>query len=106
MNNHAQALELIAAHKAAVLADEAMFDGDGNCLDVAGAAATEQSEKQAFIALVDAPCRSSEEVSAKIDYFLNGTIGERSTLIEYLTAYGEDLEDLHRRLLQSLVIKS
>lgn len=101
-----QALELIEAHKLAVAADEAMFDDDGNCIDATGADGTEQSERQAFIALVDAPCHSSEEMAAKVDYFLNGTIGERSTLIEYLTEYGDGSNDLHRRLLQSLVVKS
>jgi len=94
---------LILAHRTAVLAGEAMFADDCRCLSGAGAKATEEVERQAFIALVGAPCLSVENVAAKIDYFVNGTVADRSSLIDYLTEYSDGDFDLTRRLLQSMI---
>src|SRR5690554_3405342 len=98
--------EMIEAHRVAVLADEAMFDADGNCLAADGQSwETQEAEQAAFIALVDAPCLSFQDVAVKVDYFVDGTIGDRSSLIDYLTEYDEGDGGLTRRLLTSLVVK-
>ncbi|MBT1155712.1 hypothetical protein J1C56_08920 [Aminobacter anthyllidis] len=96
-------IELIEAHRAAVTADEAMFDGDGECLDDAGAEATQRAEQKAFLALALAHCRTTSDVTAKVAYFVNGTVGNRSSLIDYLAVYGEGNDDLFAGLLASLV---
>lgn len=106
MPHSSTASSLISAHVAAVQADEAMFDEAGYlCVDGAEAEATQKAEQAAFIAMVDAPCASPYDVAAKVEYFLNGTVGDRSSLIEYLSEYG-DGDDLTPRLLQSLVVAS
>lgn len=91
----------IIVHKAAVLADEAMFDADGNCLDAVAVLDTEAAEALAFKVMVEAPCSSPADIAAKVDYMLNGTVGIRSSLIDYLTEYSGGDSDLTRRLLQS-----
>lgn len=96
-------IELIEAHRAAVTADEAMFGGDGECLDDAGAEATQRAEQKAFLALALAHCRTTSDVTSKVAYFVNGTIGNRSSLIDYLAVYGEEHGDLFASLLASLV---
>jgi len=91
----------IVVHKAAVMADEAMFDDLGKCLDANGVRHTQANEASAFIAMVDAPCVSGADVAVKVDYLINGTVGNRSSLIDYLTEYGDGGDDLTRRLLKS-----
>ncbi|ESZ37548.1 hypothetical protein X733_03325 [Mesorhizobium sp. L2C067A000] len=91
----------IITHKAAVMADEAMFDADGNCLDAVAVLDTEADEAKAFKSMVDAPCSSPADVAAKVEYMLNGAIGNRSSLIDYLAEYSDGDGDLTRRLLRS-----
>lgn len=97
--------ELIEAHRAAVVADEAMFTEDGTCLAEDGSSwVTQAAEEKAFIGLVDCPCRSAGEVALKVDYFVNGTIGDRTSLIGYLTEYDYGEDGLTARLLKSMVV--
>lgn len=93
---------LIETHIAAVNADEAMFDDSGKCIDTPGAMATEQSEREAFIALAEAQCNAAEDVQAKLEYSVNGPIGERSDFITYLTEHGGGDDRLTRQLFTSL----
>ncbi|RWK79622.1 MAG: hypothetical protein EOR51_11970 [Mesorhizobium sp.] len=95
--------ELIEAHRAAVIADEASFDGAGN--DLGNGPETFKVEARAFRALVLAPCRDADEAAAKVHYIVSGTVGERTTLMECLFDYSEldDEADLYKLFLESLV---
>lgn len=101
MHIHRTISEMIAAHCAAALADEAAFDASGSAHDACLAERTGAAEGSAFIELVSAPCLSPEEVQAKLRHFLDGSIGERGTHIECLIDYGDDLLE---RFLRSLAI--
>lgn len=98
--------DFISAHHAAVLVDEASFDADGLLiLDVTVAEKIAADERSAFIEFVSAPCRSPEEVQAKLRYLLDGTVGERSSFLDYLFEYGADVEDgLLTPFLRSLLL--
>ena len=74
----------IEAHRAAVMADEANFDDDGTAVDEAKAKDSGNREAEAFKLLVREQCTSAADVQAKLDYFLNGAIGQRSSLLDYL----------------------
>lgn len=77
-------LHLIEAHRAAVIADEANFDDDGAPIDEAKAADSGTREADAFKLLVREQCTSAADVQVKLSYFLDGTIGQRSSLLDYL----------------------
>lgn len=98
--------KLIEAHRAAVLVDEANFTDDGEAIDDAAALASGELERKAFVRLVDAQCASDDEVQSKLQYFMHGTIGERSDLLVYLDMYDQDEAaealPLSRRLLASM----
>jgi len=100
---HITLTDLIEAHRAAVMADEANFTDDCVPIDEAASQASGNAELEAYIALVDAKCVSAEDVQAKLGYFLNGSVGVRSTLLECLFDYGDDL---HERFLKSLMVAS
>ena len=98
---------LIASHRNAVIADEALFDDDGKPLVARKAVKeSERAEWEAFINLVNARCIKDDDVRAKIDYFVNGTIGIRSSLIEYLIEYSDGDVDLVGALLTSLNVET
>jgi hypothetical protein len=102
-------LHLIEAHRAAIIADEANFDDDGNPLDAEAAERSLEVEQAAYCDLIRAQCASADDVQAKLLYLLTGSVGMRSTLIECLThdAYcNGDLadENLTLKLLASLSI--
>lgn len=92
----------IEAHRATVLVDEASFDEKGRPIDAVLAEKTGAVERAAFIELVAAPCRSSEDVQAKLAYLLTGTVGERDSLLDCLSIYGDDLGE---RFLRSLLVE-
>jgi len=75
--NSVGASSAIDFHKVAVAADEAMFDAEGNCLDLAGAERTERQEQLAWEAFIDAPCDTAADVQAKIAYALAPAVGFR-----------------------------
>lgn len=92
MNAARSIADLIAAHRAAVAADEASFTEDGEPIEVMAAEATAAVELEAFRQLMFAPCTSSADIQAKLDYLLNGSVGMRDTLITCLQFdYGDDL---------------
>jgi hypothetical protein len=98
----------INAHLDAVHADEAQFTNAGVAIDNAAAEETHAIEVKRFDALVRTPCHSPDDVQAKIRYFMHGSVGERSSLIECLSheQYGlaDDMDGV-RRLLQSLLLQ-
>lgn len=102
MSNHPFPVRAyIEAHRATVLVDEASFDADGNAIDAGLAERTGVVERAAFIEFVAAPCRSAEDVQAKLVYLLTGNIGERDSLLDCIIDYGDDLGE---RFLRSLVV--
>lgn len=76
----------IASHKAAVLADEAMFDDEFNCLDEAGAERTAEAEQAAWEAFIDVPCQTAADVQAKITYALELPVGARESNLHLIGA--------------------
>ncbi|TGT36194.1 hypothetical protein [Mesorhizobium sp. M8A.F.Ca.ET.165.01.1.1] len=102
----------IAVHRAAVAADEAMFNDAGHCLDLAGAERTEAREQAAWEAFIDVQCDTAADVQAKIAYALAPAVGFRECNLSMIGLKdGEDF-DLDkgpartRRFLQSLVLPS
>lgn len=85
----------IEDHRRAVIADEASFTADGVAIDEGAARRTGEDEANTFVDLKLAECASHDEVQAKLGYFLDGTIGERGSLIQYLfeESHGADPED-------------
>lgn len=92
----------IEAHRATVLVDEASFDDKGRAIDAILAEKTGAVERAAFIEFVAAPCRSPEDVQAKLAYLLTGTVGERDSLLDCMAIYGDDLGE---RFLRSLLVE-
>lgn len=81
LNTVQQAINL---HLLQVEIDEASFDENGNPKDEALARATGAAEVFAFKDFVAVECRNEADVQAKVEYVLNGTIGQRTPLIECL----------------------
>ncbi|HEV7247936.1 MAG TPA: hypothetical protein VGN93_13210 [Shinella sp.] len=77
--------DVIALHRRAVEIDEASFDPDGIAVDKAHAAHTLRAEVKAFKLFAAVQCLNPEDVAAKVAYVLNGSVGERTTLMECLT---------------------
>jgi hypothetical protein len=97
--------DLIEAHRQAVAVDESTFNEDGTSNNKQMSVITFAAEAGFFRNLVKAPCRTDEEVQAKIDYFLNGDVGDRETLLNNLLSDEYALDDnLLREFLQSLNI--
>jgi len=94
--------QAIDRHHHAVIIDEASFDASGKAISAATAAQTGNAEREAFIAFVSAPCRSPEDVQAKVTYLLAGTVGDRDSLLDCLYSYGDDLWE---RFLRSLLVE-
>lgn len=90
-------LDLINAHREAVHIDEATFDENSVSLDPDASAASEKAECEAFSRYVSAPCLTGEDVRLKIDYIVNGTVGERDSLIDCLQ-FRENVEPFLRSL--------
>lgn len=84
MNTHHKITDLIEIHRQVVLVDEKSYDDDGHELDIELAYKTGAAEAAAFKAMAEAPCLSHDDVQAKISYLLNGSIGERTPLMECL----------------------
>lgn len=89
---------LIEWHRRTILADDANFDADGNCIDNDAAAVTFKAEQAALRAVMGYQCRTRRETLRKLRHLVADRINDRSTLIEwmeddYLTA------DLLRSLL-------
>lgn len=101
MNEPFPVAAYIEAHHATVLVDEASLDDKGRAIDAILAEKTGAVERAAFIEFVAAPCRSPEEVQAKLAYLLAGTVGERDSLLDCLSIYGDDLVE---RFLRSLLV--
>lgn len=100
---------LIETHRSAVMADEANFDDDGNPIDAEAAEATLEAEQNAFRDLVQASCSNADDVQLKLDYFLNGSVGVRTPLLDCLIDESycggdEDEPNLVLPLLRSLVV--
>ncbi|GAA2885554.1 hypothetical protein GGQ99_005068 [Aminobacter niigataensis] len=100
--------ELIEAHRSAVMADEANFDDDGNPVDAEAAELSLEAEQGAYRSLVLASCSNADEVQSKLDYFLNGSVGLRTSLLDCLIdetyCGGEDEPNLVLPFLRSLVV--
>ena len=96
--------DAINSHILAVQADEASFTAEGKPISESTAEKTEAVETEAFRTFVDAPCKSSGEVQAKIAYVLNGTIGDRDTLLTTLLCYAGD--NAVEKFLRSLLIEA
>lgn len=101
-------VELIEAHRAAVVADEANFDDDGNCLNGDLAELTLGACNETLRALIEAPCRTPADVAAKIEYFATAKNRDfydvMSEVIDMMFPEGGNIIDGARRLLKSLVI--
>ena len=102
MNEPFPVAAYIEAHHATVLVDESSFDVDGRAIDAVLAERTGAVERAALMELVAAPCRSPEDVQAKLAYLLTGTVGERDSLLDCLAIYGDGLGE---RFLRSLLVE-
>lgn len=93
MNQHRTIQDIIAAHRTALLADEASFDDA--CLAISDELAerTGAAERAAYFEFVRAPCQTAGDVQAKLDYILNGSVGVRETLLQCLAPDGACFED-------------
>lgn len=98
MNDPYPIAAYIEAHRATVLVDEASFDDKGRPIDAILAERIGAVEHAAFIEFVAAPCRSPEDVQAKLAYLLTGTVGE----LDCLAIYGDDIGE---RFLRSLLVE-
>lgn len=99
--------DIIAAHRAALLEDEASYTDD--CLAISDELVerTGAAELTAYTEFVRAPCQTAEDVQAKLDYILNGSVGVRETLLQCLAPDGACFEDwLLVPFLRSLVIEA
>ncbi|MDX6806348.1 hypothetical protein [Terrihabitans rhizophilus] len=87
--------DAIAAHLALIEHDETLFNDDDDM--IACPAEVEASERAclaSFNNLMAAPCLTLEDVRAKADYLLHGTIGERKPVLDDLTGpEGSDVND-------------
>lgn len=84
----------IEAHRATVLKDEGLFTFDGTPLaSDEEINASGEAVKDAWNQLMSTPCQSGTDVSAKIHYVLNGSIGSRDHLLFELT--GADGVPMH-----------
>lgn len=93
--------DLVEAHRATILVDDASFNDGGDALDVALAEETGAAERAAYLEFIRAQCQTADDVQAKLDYILNGSVGVRDTLLDCLIDYGDDLGE---RFLRSLVV--
>jgi hypothetical protein len=86
-------LDAIISHHNAGIVDELSFTDDGKPIDRAAADETGALEHFAFRQFVHSQCHSAEDVQAKLEYLLNGTVGERDTLLSFLldSEYGDEL---------------
>lgn len=97
--------DIIAAHRAALLEDEASFSDDGLAISDELVERTGAAEQAAYLAFVHAPCQTANDVQAKLDYILNGSVGVRETLLQCLAQDGECFEDwLLEPFLRSLLL--
>ena len=99
-NANCDVTQAIESHLAAVHVDEASFDAEGKAVDAGLAEQTGAAEHSAFAAFVAVPCRSADDVQAKLRHLLDGSIGERNRHIDCLFDYGDDLLE---KFLRSLV---
>lgn len=104
----ATVVSAIAAHKAAVLADEANFDDDCQPISQEAADVSMAIEIAAFQEFVLAPCATEADVQAKVHYLLNGNVGVRTPLLDCLSyeEYAPHGVDLAEAFLRSLVVAS
>lgn len=82
--------ELIAAHRAAVVADEANYTAKGFAINAFDAEESGRAEAEALRAAIEGQCQDAADVQAKVAYFLEPAIGNRPANIAPLT--GEDGE--------------
>lgn len=92
MNAHT-VTDIIAAHRAALVEDEASFTDDGLAISDELVERTGAAERAAYVDFVWAPCQSAGDVQAKLNYILNGSVGVRDTLLDCLIDYGADFKD-------------
>lgn len=95
-------LDAISAHRTLIEDDERLFNDDFQpIVSPEVLVASENAVDAAFDALVVAPCTSLDEVRAKVDYILNGTIGVRDEVLDGLLPDGTDdrLKDFMRSLI-------
>jgi hypothetical protein len=93
MQSHLKTVQAaIQLHLQQVVIDEASFDQNGNAVDEGMACATCAAEIFAFKDFVAVPCRDEADVLAKINYVINGTVGDRDTVLRCL--HNEDYAGL------------
>ncbi len=98
-------LHAIETHRAALLADEASFDEHGQPVDLVLVDQTGTAGIAAYDAFIKAPCTSVEDIQAKLDYLLNGSVGVRKTLLDCLTAEEYGGFDGQKVFLRSLILE-
>ncbi len=96
----------IQQHRNAVLLDEASYGDDFNPINEALAERTGAAEEAAFQAMALAPCSSHEDIQAKIDYVLNGSIGVRQEIVQCLGDESYGGWDVFEAFLRSLRLSS
>ncbi|AYD02223.1 hypothetical protein [Neorhizobium sp. NCHU2750] len=100
-------LHAIESHRASVIADEATFDDAGQSFDQVESDRTQSAEIEAFRNFVRLPCLTAKDVQSKIAYLLNGTVGDRDTLLTCLDMpeYGGKDYALAEPFLRSLLVE-
>ncbi len=87
-------VEAIVAHSHAVQLDEACFNDAGEL--IVGTQAESDARLAVCNALLrqvaEAPCRHAADVQVKVDYLLNGTVGNRPQNIDVITGFDEGEE--------------
>lgn len=76
--------QTIARHRQMVEFDEACFDETGIAHDEQIAANAREVEIAAFRAFCTLPCQDDNDVQAKVRYVIDGTVGQRDTLMSCL----------------------
>lgn len=96
--------EVIAAHREAVIVDERSYYQDGEYVSKAMAAATGAKERAAYMAFCTVQCETADDIQAKLDYLLNGTVDDRETLMQCLGAEEYGGWDYFEKYLRSLIV--
>ena len=85
MQSHLNTVQrAIDRHRHMVAIDESCFDENGVAFDTELAAKAREVEVAAFRDFCALPCTSDADVQAKVNYVINGTVGDRDTLLSCL----------------------
>lgn len=99
-------VEAISEHRAAVIIDEQSYDSDCNMISRPLAEATGKVEAEAFIVLARTPCATPDDVQAKVCYFVNEKVGERSLPVECLGHEEYGGFDVFEEFIRSLILSA